>query len=43
MCGTSAAQVENTYYHLNDEMRKSAAVADYTRTKDGIVVPTKFS
>lgn len=43
MCGTSAPQVENTYYHLNDEMRRSAAVADYTRTKDGIVVPTKFA
>lgn len=38
MCGTSARQVERTYYHLNEEMMKRTATARYT-IKDGIVVP----
>ena len=31
MCGTSVAQIEKTYYHLNDEIRLTNAVADYRR------------
>ena len=31
MCGTSVAQIEKTYYHLNDEIRITNAVADYRR------------
>ena len=30
MCGTSVAQIEKTYYHLNDEIRITNAVADYS-------------
>lgn len=39
MCGTSSTQVENTYNHLNDARRLTNAVATYTRTKDGLVIP----
>lgn len=39
MCGTSSTQVENTYNHLNDERRLTNAVATYTRTKDGLILP----
>ena len=28
MCGTSVAQIERTYYHLNDEIRLTNALAD---------------
>ena len=42
MCGTSSPQIENTYNHLNDERRLTNAVATYTRTKDGLIVPTTF-
>ena len=38
MCGTSIKQIENTYYHLNEEMMKRTAVARYT-VKNGIAVP----
>ena len=34
MCGTSVAMIEQTYWHLNDEMRKTAAMADYVHRKD---------
>ena len=37
MCGTSVAQIENTYYHLNDEIRLTNAVADYRRRDDGTI------
>ena len=29
MCGTSIMQIERTYYHLNDTIRLTNAVADY--------------
>ena len=29
MCGTSVAQIERKYYHLNNEIRLTNAVADY--------------
>lgn len=35
MCGTSVAQIERTYYHLNDEIRLTNALADYRRTGKG--------
>ena len=35
MCGTSVAQIERTYYHLNDEIRLTNAVADFRRREDG--------
>lgn len=38
MCGTSVAQIERTYYHLNDEIRLTNALADYRRKKDGTIV-----
>ena len=38
MCGTSVKQIENTYYHLNEEMMKRTALAKYT-VQDGIAVP----
>ena len=34
MCGTSVAQIEKTYYHLNDEICLTNAVADYKRNAD---------
>ena len=37
MCGTSVAQIEKTYYHLNDEIRVTNAVADYRKNKDGTI------
>jgi hypothetical protein len=37
MCGTSVAQIEKTYYHLNDEIRLTNAVADYRRNEDGTI------
>jgi len=39
MCGTSVAQIERTYYHLNDEIRLSNALAEYRRNEDGTIVP----
>jgi integrase len=36
-CGTSVAQIEKTYYHLNDEIRLTNAVADYRRNADGTI------
>lgn len=37
MCGTSVAQIERTYYHLNDEIRLTNAIADYRRNADGTI------
>ena len=37
MCGTSVTMIEKTYWHLNDEMRKTAAMADYIRREDGTI------
>ena len=37
MYGTSVAQIEKTYYHLNDEIRLTNAVADYRRNEDGTI------
>ena len=37
MCGTSVAQIEKTYYHLNDEIRLPNAVADYRRNEDDTI------
>ena len=37
MCGTSVAMIEQTYWHLNDEMKKTAALADYRLREDGTV------
>ena len=37
MCGTSVAQIERTYYHLNDEIRLTNALADYRRREDGTI------
>jgi hypothetical protein len=31
------AQIEKTYYHLNDEIRLTNAVADYRRNADGTI------
>ena len=37
MCGTSVTMIEKTYWHLNDEMWKTAAMADYRRCEDGTI------
>ena len=37
MCGTSVAQIERTYYRLNDEIRLNNALADYRRNEDGTI------
>ena len=37
MYGTSVAQIERTYYHLNDEIRLTNAVADFRRREDGTI------
>jgi len=37
MCGTSISQIEKTYYHLNDEIRLTNAVADYRKLEDGTI------
>ena len=37
MCGRSIMIIEKTYWHLNDEMRKTAAMADYIRREDGTI------
>ena len=39
MCGTSVMQIERTYYHLNDEIRLTNALADYKRNDDGTIEP----
>jgi len=33
----SDVQIEKTYYHLNDEIRLTNAVADYRRREDGTI------
>jgi integrase len=38
MCGTSVTMIEGTYWHLNDAVRLSNAVADYKRNADGTIV-----
>jgi hypothetical protein len=35
MYGTGVAQIEKTYYHLNDEICITNEVADYRRREDG--------
>lgn len=37
MCGTSIGQIENTYLHLNEEMMKTTAKADYITLEDGTI------
>ena len=38
MCGTSIKQIEATYYHLNEDMMKSTALATYIR-RNGRIIP----
>ena len=37
MCGTSVTIIEKTYWHLNDEIRLTSALADYRRREDGTI------
>ena len=37
MCCTSVAMIEKTYWHLNDEIRKTSTLADYRLREDGII------
>jgi integrase len=37
MCGTSVTQIERTYWHLNDDVRLTSALADYKRKSDGTI------
>ena len=34
---TSVALIERTYYHLNDEIRLTNALADNSRNEDGTI------
>jgi integrase len=38
MCGTSITQIEKTYYHIDTDMMREAAMADHDMDNDGIVV-----
>jgi integrase len=38
MCGTSITQIERTYFHLNDRLRITHALAGYEIDGDGLVV-----
>lgn len=42
MCGTSDKEVKDTYNHLNDAKRLTNAVATYTRTADGLIIPRPY-
>ena len=37
MCGISIMMIEKTYWHLNDEVRLTSALADYRRRNDGTI------
>ena len=37
ICGTSARMIEETYWHLNDEIKLTSALADYRRREDGTI------
>ena len=37
MCGTSIMMIEKTYWHLNDEIQLTSALADYRRRNDGTI------
>ena len=37
VCGTSIIQIERVYYHLNDAIRLTNAVADYRLDSDATV------
>jgi integrase len=41
MCGTSATQIEKTYYHVDREVMLTQALADFFVTDDGLIVPKK--
>ena len=41
ICGTSAGEVEETYYHLNDQTRLTLALAGYEIDDAGLVVPVE--
>ena len=34
ICGTSITMIEKTYWHLNDEIRFTSALADYRRREN---------
>lgn len=38
MCGTSITQIERTYFHLNDRLRITHALAGYQIDGDGLVI-----
>lgn len=40
MCGTSVAQIEKTYYHINEDIMTTNALADYRFDQNGLVEPT---
>ena len=37
MCGTSAAQIEKTYYHINEDIMLTNALADYELDEQGLI------
>lgn len=39
MCGTSATMIENTYYHVNEEIMRTNAMAGYKLSKSGLIEP----
>ena len=40
MTGTSLKQVEETYWHLNEEQMRLTAMADFVRDKNGTIIQT---
>jgi site-specific recombinase XerD len=39
MCGTSPSQIDRTYYHVNEEIMRTNAMAGYKLSEDGIIEP----
>lgn len=39
MCGTSVAQIEKTYYHVNEDIMMTNALADYRFDSNGLIEP----
>jgi len=39
MCGTSVAQIEKTYYHVNEDIMMTNALADYRFDGNGLIEP----
>ena len=41
MCGTSRGQIEKTYYHIDEDILTTQAMAGYY-TIDGMIIPKQY-